>query len=138
MRNSIEKILAEYESSSRPFCMIHADLHASNVVVQGSRLHIIDFDDSGFGWHAYDLAVALDHLRDSPQYTQLKSSLLDGYTDVRQIATQEIDMVELFLAVRSLASIGWISARPDLKRDSSQICQNLHDEARSRLNIFES
>ena len=133
MRNSIKEILVEYEASSGPYSLIHADLHASNVVVQGSRLHIIDFDDSGFGWHAYDLAVALHNLRDSSQYSVCKSSLLTGYSDVRPISAEEIEMIELFLVVRSLASIGWISARPDLNRDRPQICKSLHDDARNRL-----
>lgn len=137
MRKSIEEILVEYEASSGPYSLIHADLHASNVVVQGPRLHIIDFDDSGFGWHAYDLAVALHNLRDSSQYSACKSSLLNGYSDVRPISAKEIEMIELFLVVRSLASIGWISARPDLYRNRPQICQSLHDDARRRLNQFE-
>ena len=137
MRNSIKEILVEYESSSAPYSLIHADLHASNVVVQGSRLHIIDFDDSGFGWHAYDLAVALHNLRDTQQYSLVKSSLISGYSDVRSLATEEIEMVELFLVVRSLASIGWISARPDLNRNLEKICQNLYDDARIRLKKFE-
>lgn len=137
MRNSVKEILIEYEGSSRPYSLIHADLHASNVVVQGSRLHIIDFDDSGFGWHAYDLAVALHHLKDSPQYSRAKSSLLSGYSDVRPISVQEVDKIEFFHVVRSLASIGWISLRTDLNRNRSKICQSLYDDARCRLKNFE-
>ncbi len=137
LRNSVKEILIEYEGSSRPYSLIHADLHASNVVVHGSRLHIIDFDDSGFGWHAYDLAVALHNLRDSPQYSHAKSAVLTGYSDVRPILAQEVDMVEFFHVVRSLASIGWISSRPDLNRNRSKICQSLYDDARSRLKKFE-
>lgn len=137
MRNYIKEILYEYESSSRPYSLIHADLHASNVVFHGSRLHIIDFDDSGFGWHSFDLAVALHNLKDSPQYNHFKSSLLDGYSDVRAISIEDIEMIELFLVVRSLASIGWITARPDLNRDRSQICRGLYKDARLRLKRFE-
>ena len=137
MRSSIKEILTEYEHDSRPYSLIHADLHASNVVVQGSRLHIIDFDDSGFGWHAYDLAVALHNLRDSPRYSQFKASLLSGYSDVRVISTREVEMIELFLVVRSLASIGWVTARHELNRNRPQICKSLHDDARKRLKNFE-
>ena len=39
------------------FGMIHADLHAKNVLRNNGQLYVIDFDDAGFGWHAFDLAV---------------------------------------------------------------------------------
>lgn len=137
MRNSIKDILVGYGNLSCAYSLIHGDLHTHNVIVHGSRLHIIDFDDSGFGWHAYDLAVALHNLRDSPQYNQFKSSLIDGYSEVRPISTQEVEMIELFLVVRSLASIGWVTARPDLIRDRAQICQELYDDATLRLKRVE-
>ncbi|GIS21109.1 MAG: hypothetical protein CM15mP120_30250 [Pseudomonadota bacterium] len=41
------------------FGMIHADLHANNVLRNNGQLYVIDFDDAGFGWHAFDLAVAV-------------------------------------------------------------------------------
>ncbi|MCY3884537.1 MAG: phosphotransferase [Gammaproteobacteria bacterium] len=138
IRNYIKEILLEYESLSPPYSLIHADLHASNVVTNGPRLHIIDFDDSGFGWHAFDLAVALHNLRDSTHYDKFKSLLLDGYSDVLPISEKDIEMIELFLVVRSLASIGWVTARPDLNRDRAKICQDLYEEARLRLGRFES
>ena len=43
------------------FGMIHADLHHGNLLADGERLTVIDFDDCAFGWHLYDLAVALVH-----------------------------------------------------------------------------
>ena len=39
--------------------MIHADLHLDNILSFDDSLTVIDFDDSGFGWHACDLAHAL-------------------------------------------------------------------------------
>ena len=38
--------------------MIHADAHLHNVFVDEDRTVLIDFDDCGFGWYAYELAVA--------------------------------------------------------------------------------
>ena len=40
------------------YSMIHADMHPGNVLVDGDRLTVIDFDDAAWGWHAYDIAVA--------------------------------------------------------------------------------
>ena len=38
---------------------IHADLHAGNILVRDGGVTVIDVDDAGFGWHVYELAVAL-------------------------------------------------------------------------------
>ena len=39
--------------------MIHADMHSQNVLIQEDKLSVIDFDDAGFGWYGFDLAVAV-------------------------------------------------------------------------------
>jgi Ser/Thr protein kinase RdoA (MazF antagonist) len=44
--------------------IIYADLNANNALREGGRLSVIDFDDAGFGWRAFDLAVAgIDWMR---------------------------------------------------------------------------
>ena len=138
IRELVEQILLEYGESSNNFSLIHADLHPHNVIANGPRLHIIDFDDSGFGWHAYDFAVALYGLKDSSDYQRSKTSLLEGYTDTRAIAHRDVDMIDFFLIVRSLASIGWVTARPELNRNSQSLCQHLYNDAVARLSRFDS
>src|SRR5271154_671527 len=49
------------------FGMIHADLHDGNLLSDGERLTVIDFDDCAFGWFAYDIAVALYHHQGAPR-----------------------------------------------------------------------
>src|SRR4029077_15427119 len=58
-RDLVRGALERYGRDSSMFSMIHADLHQHNVLVDGERLTVIDFDDAGFGWHQYDIAVAL-------------------------------------------------------------------------------
>ena len=96
------------------YSLIHADFHPNNVIVNGERLHVIDFDDAGFGWHAYDFAVALYHYQDAPNHPAIRDALLDGYRQVRPLADDTVAMIPLFLLIRSLASIGWTAARPEL------------------------
>lgn len=129
IRQAVSEILSAYERTPFNFSLIHADLHPHNVIVQGTRLHIIDFDDSGFGWHAYDLAVALHQMKDDAGYVEAKSSLLEGYTEIRSIGQREIDMIEVFHAVRSLASIGWATSRPELHPNTRSLCQYIYKEA---------
>lgn len=117
LRDRIGPMLASLGRKPANYGMIHADLHPQNVVVSGKRLHVIDFDDAGFGWHAYDFAVCLGaHGRDD--FARRQSAFLNGYRRVREPDERMVALVPLFLLIRSLASIGWITARPDLARPS--------------------
>ncbi|MCY3811594.1 MAG: phosphotransferase [Gammaproteobacteria bacterium] len=120
LRHRIHAMLREYRSDADVFSLIHADLHAANVIVDGDRLHVIDFDDAGFGWHAYDFAVALYHHQDDADYPAIRDALIEGYEHVRPVADDTVAMIPLFLLIRSLASIGWTAARPELSRNADR------------------
>ena len=47
------RALIRYGGTARTFSLIHADLHPRNVVIDGTHAAVIDFDDTGFGWHQY-------------------------------------------------------------------------------------
>ena len=120
LRHRIHAMLREYAKDAGVFSLIHADLHAANVIVNGDRLHVIDFDDAGFGWHAYDFAVALYHHQDHADYPAIRDALIAGYRKVRPVAADTVAMIPLFLLIRSLASIGWTAARPELPRNADR------------------
>lgn len=98
----------------KTFSLIHADLHPGNIVVHEDQLHVIDFDDAGFGWHVYDMAVALKNFQDRDDFAHVQQALIEGYRRVRPIDDATIARLPLFLLIRALATIGWISARTDL------------------------
>ena len=50
--------LIAYGTGPEVFGLIHADLRLANLMVSGDTLTVLDFDDCGFGWWAYDLAAA--------------------------------------------------------------------------------
>lgn len=114
LRAQIFDILSGLPKEAASFSLIHADLHPGNVVVNGEQLHVIDFDDSGFGWHAYDLAVAMKDYQDHPQFEHFRDALIQGYRSVRQLPDQALSLLPLFLLVRALVSVGWADARPEL------------------------
>ena len=113
LRRRLHDALRTYGKDRGTYSLIHADLHPGNVVVNGQRLHIIDFDDAGFGWHQYDIAVALYHYRDHPQFPRWRDALVAGYRSLRPIDDTALQLLTLFLLARSLVSIGWVAARPE-------------------------
>ena len=81
------------------FGLIHGDLGVdANLFFWHGEPRAIDFDDSGYGYWVFDLAVALDACRDDPAYPRYREALLDGYAKFRSLPVQQAEQIELFLA----------------------------------------
>lgn len=113
-REKIRGALLRYGTASDRYSVIHADLHSGNVLIDEGRLTVIDFDDTGFGWHMYDVAVALKHQHGGPLYPVVRDALLRGYRSVRALSAGHEAMLEMFLLIRGMAVIGWLFQRPEL------------------------
>ena len=141
LRHRIHGILVDFRKESDVYSLIHADLHPANVVIQGPRLHVIDFDDAGFGWHAYDIAVALYQYQHAAEFTAIRDALVAGYRRVRPLRDETIARIPLFLLIRSLASIGWTAARPELSRNADRtawLMTMVEASAADVLNAFDA
>ncbi len=114
LRSRIYTLLTDLPTESSDYSMIHADLHPGNVVVQGDRLHVIDFDDAAFGWHAYDFAVALKDYQEDRAFGTYQAALVQGYRMHRDLSDDTLALIPLFLLIRALNTIGWADARPEL------------------------
>ena len=112
-RDGVRTVLAAYGDTSKNFSLIHADLHPHNIVYDGQDLALIDFDDSAYGWHMYDLASALIEYTYAPDFDVLSAALLAGYREHRQLSKWDIDMLPAFLLIRGMAIIGWFHQRPE-------------------------
>ncbi len=88
--------------------LIHADLVRENVMLDVDKLQMIDFDDGGFGFRLFDLATTLLKNMNEPDYPLLRTALLDGYRDKRELVTNALD---LFLWLRAATYVGWIVSR---------------------------
>ncbi len=98
---------------SQDIGLIHADLLPDNVLDTGTRLVLIDFDDCGVGYRAYDLATALIAHVDRADFAALRHSLIAGYDTERGPGSGVAGHVELFTLVRALASCGWAASRTE-------------------------
>jgi len=97
------------------YSLIHADMHPGNILVDGDRLTVIDFDDAGFGWHAYDIAIVLTYYQSKPNAREIERAFLDGYRATRPLTDETLALIPMFRLTRWMASIGWFHQRPELE-----------------------
>lgn len=96
----------------------HGDCHGGNTFVSRSaagqnRAWFFDFDDSGPGYQAYDLAVYLwarllqGNLSEPDEKVgAMWNAFLDGYRSVTDIAESDLNAIYTFVAIRQLWLLG--------------------------------
>jgi Ser/Thr protein kinase RdoA (MazF antagonist) len=124
-RQKVHVALGRYGMEPSTFSLIHADLNPDNIVIENGSLAMIDFDDTAYGWHMYDIATALFEERNHPDFVSLNASLLDGYQRHRPLGERDVRKLDLFLLIRGLALIGWLHQRPE--HDEPQYFRELKD-----------
>lgn len=90
------------------FGLIHGDLHYENFLFHRGEAHAIDFDDCGWGFHLYDLAVTLSELEGRPRYTELRDALLEAYAQHRPLPRDHAAHLEALLLLRRMQMLLWI------------------------------
>lgn len=106
----VSKRLAAFGCGRERFGLIHSDLHALNLLCEGSRIKVLDFDDCGYGWFLYDLASSL--LRYNENLEELCGAWLEGYRAVRPLSREDEREIPTFLVMRRLTRLGWLASHP--------------------------
>jgi Ser/Thr protein kinase RdoA (MazF antagonist) len=95
----LRAVMEDWGEGGDAFGLIHGDLGVdANLLFWHGQPRAIDFDDSGYGYWVFDLAVALDACRDDPDFFRYRESLLQGYTEFRSLPEHQAAQIELFLA----------------------------------------
>lgn len=110
-RTKAQEEVAQLDRGTGTFGLIHADLVPENLLDDGERLWIIDFDDAGLGWFLFDLATPLFFHLGTESYARAHDSLVAGYCTVRTLDAADLERLRLFLLLRGLSYLGWIGSR---------------------------
>lgn len=127
LREALAGRLQATASQGGDYGLIHADLVRENVLVSGTEVRLIDFDDSGYGWRLFDLATTLFRNRREPYYALIRSALLDGYASERPLPDALDATLDLFMILRSVTYIGWAAQRPELSDAGDRLQRYLGD-----------
>jgi Ser/Thr protein kinase RdoA (MazF antagonist) len=111
LRVCLKQEMMDFGKTPDRFGLIHADLVPENILVDGNRLRIIDFDDAGYGWHLFEIATSLYFIRRDRHYETARDALIAGYRRHRALSDEHLRLLPMFLAARGTTYLGWVHTR---------------------------
>lgn len=102
-----------YGQSRERFGLIHADLRLANLLVDGDRLGVIDFDDCGMSWFIYDFASAASFMEHEPFIPELQAEWLEGYRTVASISAEDEAVMPSLLLLRRILLTAWVASHSE-------------------------
>lgn len=111
----LRQVLADYGTSPDRFGLIHADMRLGNLLVDGEQATLIDFDDSGFCWFAYDFAAAISFHETHADIPALRSAWLAGYQPIRPLQSADIAIIDAMILLRRFALLAWIGSHNETR-----------------------
>jgi Ser/Thr protein kinase RdoA (MazF antagonist) len=90
--------------------LVHADTRLANLLVDGGRVSVIDFDDSGFSWFLYDVGTSVSFFEHQPHVPALVDAWLTGYRRVLDLPAEDEAEIWTFILYRRLLLVAWIGS----------------------------
>jgi Ser/Thr protein kinase RdoA (MazF antagonist) len=113
LAQTVLRRLRAFGTDPARFGLIHADLRAANLLVDGDSVAVIDFDDCGFSWHLYDLGATLTLYEDAPNVEEMIASWVEAYRKVHPLPEEDEREIPTFLMLRRLMVSAYVGLRSD-------------------------
>ncbi|WP_313027101.1 phosphotransferase enzyme family protein [Pseudomonas lopnurensis] len=102
-----------YGMAAERFGLVHCDMRLANLLVDGERLTVIDFDDCGFSWFVYDFAACLSFLEEDPRVGEFLAAWLGGYRSVAPLSEEDERVIPTFLMLRRMQLTAWVASHAE-------------------------
>ncbi len=112
-RAQVHDELTAYGRPPRRYGLIHADLNLDNMLFDGERVIVLDFDDCGFGWHLFDLSTVWTLFHGSDLAEAMRAGVVAGYRRERDLPDEELAHMPLFELGRAFSYLGWVHTRSE-------------------------
>ncbi len=112
-RDKLKDELSAFGQTSTNYSIIHADMVPENVLVDGSHIRLIDFDDAGYGWHLFDMATSLYFSNPEGSIDHLIAAYIEGYRTQRELSDEDLQTFPAFLMARATTYLGWAHTRKE-------------------------
>jgi len=127
-RRQLERLEARIASRLRVFGegtdrfgLIHADMRLANLLVDGERVRVIDFDDCGFSWYMYDFATAVSFMEDHPRVPELREAWVRGYRSAGELEPAAEAELQTFVMLRRLLLVAWIGSHHTFAPEAAEL-----------------
>jgi Ser/Thr protein kinase RdoA (MazF antagonist) len=110
----IEGRIARFGTGPARFGLVHADLRLANLLVEETRLRIIDFDDCGFSWFMYDFAAAVSFMEHEPIVPELLRMWMSGYRRVAPLSGEDGAEIPTFVVLRRILLTAWLASHSEV------------------------
>jgi Ser/Thr protein kinase RdoA (MazF antagonist) len=117
----LRRRLEAYGRSSARFGLAHADIRLANLLVDGSHVRVIDFDDCGFSWFLYDFATTVSFFEDHPQVPELKDAWVEGYRSAAPLEPEDEAELDTFVMLRRLLLVAWIGSHHEFATEAAEL-----------------
>lgn len=110
----IEQRVERFGAGPERFGLVHADLRLANLLVDGARLRIIDFDDCGFSWFMYDFATAVSFIEHEPIVPGLLEAWSAGYRRIAPLSIAARREMATFVVLRRILLTAWLASHEEV------------------------
>jgi Ser/Thr protein kinase RdoA (MazF antagonist) len=118
---TIRRRLERYGKGPDRFGLTHADLRIANLLVDGDRTIVIDFDDCGPSWFMYDWATAVSFIEDHPQVPELQAAWVEGYRSIAPLSAADEAELATFVMLRRLLLVAWIGSHHTFATEAAEL-----------------
>ncbi|MEH3119930.1 MAG: phosphotransferase [Methylorubrum populi] len=104
---------AAYGQHPDRFGLVHCDMRTANLLVEGDRMAVIDFDDCGLSWFAYDFAASISFMEHEPIVPRLMAAWCEGYRSVAPFPEEQARALPMFVMLRRMQLLAWIASHAE-------------------------
>ncbi len=104
------EMMAGLGKTPEAFGLIHTDMYPGNILFKDGEVFPIDFEDCGFGYWLWDIAVPLESEPWTDAWYRMRDDFLAGYLPVHPLPESQLKHLDLFLAADYATSVLWATA----------------------------
>jgi Ser/Thr protein kinase RdoA (MazF antagonist) len=110
----IRRRLERFGQGADVFGLVHADLRLANLLVDGTHLRIIDFDDCGFSWYLYDFATSISFIEHEPIVPDLLQAWVRGYCRQSPLSAEARAEIPTLVILRRILLTAWLASHAEV------------------------
>lgn len=136
LADQAKQVMTDLGTETQAYGLIHADLNFYNTLFSAGEARVFDFDDCGFGYWLYDIAVTLSDWQGADGWPELRDAFLNGYATVRPVPLKHLVHLDLFMAAQHVAEALWITDMAQVNPGAREVMTEWQEWAAERVGQF--